>query len=139
MPAHVTAVYPFLTESKLTESVTARLAELCAELPALDVTFASLGRFPGVLYLAPQPAEGLRAVTASIAAEWPETPPYGGRFDHVVPHLTIAQGVCDDVMNDVERDVSGRLPVRARLREARLYVFDGMRWQSRARLPFQAP
>jgi hypothetical protein len=51
MPAHVTAVYPFLSEDRLTASVRAELLELCADLPVLDVVFARLARFPRVLYL----------------------------------------------------------------------------------------
>jgi len=137
MPAHVTALYPFLSENRLTDSVLAQLRGLCAELPVLDVEFPRVARFPAVLYLDPDPAEGLRRLTTTIAEQWPETPPYGGSFDAVIPHLTIAQDVDDRVMADIEKDVRSALPVRAPLVEARLYVFDGARWQPRARLPFQ--
>lgn len=138
MPAHITALYPFLIEGRLTHSVTARLRCLCAELPVLDVEFRGVGRFPAVIYLDPEPVEGLRRLTATLAEQWPEAPPYGGSFEAVIPHLTIAHGVDHGVMADIENDVLQALPVRARLAEACLYVFDGARWQSRARLPFLA-
>jgi len=113
------------------------LGELCAELPVLDVEFRRLARFPAVLYLDPCPAEGLRRLTTTIANQWPEAPPYGGAFDAVIPHLTIAHDVAESVMPDIEDDVRSALPVRTSLLEARLYVFDGARWQPRAHLPFR--
>jgi 2'-5' RNA ligase len=138
MPAHITALYPFLAEARLTREVVARLRELCAEVPVLDVTFRRTARFPDVLYLDPEPAGGLRELTSAIAQRWPEAPPYGGIFDEVVPHLTVAHGADEDLLNDIEADVLRRLPVRTRLAEACLYVFDGERWRLRARLPFHA-
>lgn len=137
MPAHITVLYPFLDDGRLTSSVLAKLARLCAQSPVLDVEFRRIGRFPAVLCLDPEPAEGLRRITACIAEQWPEAPPYGGGFAEVIPHLTIAQGAYDEVMAGIESDLLGALPVRARLVEACLYVFDGTRWRPRARLPFQ--
>jgi hypothetical protein len=90
-----------------------------------------------VLYLDPESAEGLRRLTASIAEQWPEAPPYGGRFDEVIPHLTVAQSAYDEVTAGVESDLLRALPVRTRLVEACLHVFDGTRWRRQARLPFQ--
>ena len=115
----------------------AQLSELCAEIAVLKVEFGGMGRFPELLYLDPKPAEGLRQLTTSIAEQWPECPPYSGRFDEVIPHLTIAHSIDGGTLADIERDVLGALPVRAQLVEAALFVFDGARWQLRARLPFQ--
>ena len=137
MPAHVTALYPFLVEPRLTPEVMKRLAAVCGGLPVLDVEFSRFGRFPGVLYLAPEPADGLREVTLAIVEQWPETPPYGGAFDTIVPHLTLADGR-EEPDPRLEPEVRRALPIRARLPEAALLVFDGSRWQRRARLPFGA-
>jgi 2'-5' RNA ligase len=139
MPAHITALYPFLPQERLTAEVVGQLRELCAAVPVLEVWFRRTARFPDVLYLDPEPASGLRELTASIAERWPEAPPYGGMFEEVVPHLTVARSAGADLLDGVDADLLGRLPVRARLTEACLYVFDGDRWTRRARLPFQAP
>ncbi len=136
MPAHITALYPFLPEARLTREVVARLRELCAAVPVLDVRFRRTARFPDVLYLDPEPASTLRALTAVISEQWPEAPPYGGAFGEVIPHLTVAHGAGEEVLNDIEADVLRRLPISTRLAEACLYVFDGERWRLRARLPF---
>jgi 2'-5' RNA ligase len=138
MPAHVTALLPFLDEARLTADITQRLAALCERHPVLDVEFARFGRFPGVLYLDPEPPDGLRRLTLAIAEEWPEAPPYGGAFDKVVPHLTVAEGADAETEARIEADVRAGLPVRARLAEAVLVVFDGTRWAPRLRLPFGA-
>jgi 2'-5' RNA ligase superfamily len=137
MPAHVTVLAPFLGEPHLTGAVVDRLGELCAAMPATDVQFERTERFPDVLYLDPNPASPFRDLTAAIVDCWPETPPYGGMFDEVIPHLTVVHGVGEDALREAETDVSSRLPVRARIAEARLYVFDGARWSPRARFPFR--
>ena len=137
MPAHITALYPFLSGDRLTDEVRDQLRCLCAQLPVLDVVFRRTGRFPGVLYLDPEPADGLRQLTAAIAERWPDAPPYGGSFQEVIPHLTVAHRAGDGVLADIEADVLRSLPISARLEEAGLYVFDGHRWRRRARLTFR--
>ena len=75
MPAHIAVLYPFLDDGRLTSSVLAELAGLCARSPVLDVEFRRVGRFPAVLYLDPEPSDGLRALTSAIAQRWPGHPP----------------------------------------------------------------
>jgi hypothetical protein len=137
MPAHVTALAPFLREERLTGEVLARLRELCADVPVLDVVFRRTARFPDVLYLAPEPDDVLHRLTLAIAEQWPQAPPYRGAFDDVIPHLTVACGAGDDVFAAIEGDLVRGLPVEARLAEACLYVSDGAQWRVRARLPFK--
>jgi 2'-5' RNA ligase len=137
MPAHVTVLYPFLDADRLDAATVAQLADVCAEVAPIDVVFEQTGCFPGVLYLAPEPAEPLRRLTKAIAARWPEAPPYGGVHEDVVPHLTVASGD-DATLDDAERAIGPALPLRTRLDAAVLYVFDGERWEPRARLPFRS-
>lgn len=138
MPAHITALYPFLRADRLTEAVLTQLADLCAQLPVLEITFRQTGRFPAVLYLEPEPADGLRQLTLTIAERWPQAPPYGGDYEEIIPHLTVAHNASDDVLAEIETAMLHGLPVQAQLTEVSLYVSDGARWRPRARLPFQA-
>jgi 2'-5' RNA ligase len=138
MPAHLTVLYPFLPEERLTDDVVAALRLLCADLPALDVAFRRTGRFPGVLYLDPEPADALRRLTLAVVRRWPEAQPYGGAHAEVIPHLTVAQVPAEDVLADIERRVARELPLETRLEAAVLDVFDGVRWRERARLPLGA-
>lgn len=138
MPAHITALYPFLPQHRLSDAVLGRLREICAAVPALDIAFQHVRRFPDVVYLAPEPDRELRALTIAIARQWPEAPPYAGAFDEVVPHLTVAHHAGPAEAAHVEAQLRAGLPCRARLTEACLYVFDGARWRARERLPFAA-
>lgn len=136
VPAHVTVLYPFLHQSRLDDGVLARLGTVCATTSALEVAFPRLAHFPNVLYLQPEPSEPFRRLTAAVAEQWPETPPYGGVYAEVIPHLTVAHDVDEAAFFAVEREVTPHLPVRAWLEEAWLYSYDGERWRPRTRLPF---
>ena len=111
---------------------------LCAPTAPFDLELRRTTRFPETIYLAPEPAEPFRTLTAAIAAEWPEAPPYGGAYPDVTPHLTIGDAVTTEVMDEIDADVAPQLPLRTRITEAHLWVFDGARWQPRERLPFAA-
>ncbi|GAA3469626.1 2'-5' RNA ligase family protein [Nonomuraea roseola] len=106
--AHVTVLYPFLTLGRIDAGVRGELSRLFAARRAFDVTFRATGRFPGVLYLAPEPSGPLRELTESVTARWPEARPYGGRHLDVVPHLTVADGAEADVMAEIEADLVAR-------------------------------
>jgi hypothetical protein len=136
MPAHITALVPFLREDRLTDAVLAQLRELCGGLPVLEVEFRRTARFASVLYLDPEPSDGLRDLTCAITRRWPDTPPYGGAFEDVIPHLTVAHNADADILGDIEANILAGLPVHTRLTEAHLYVFDGARWRQRASLSF---
>ena len=60
MPAHITVLYPFLPEDRLNQNVVDRLKEICADTHVLDVELREARRFPGMLYLAPEPDDGFR-------------------------------------------------------------------------------
>ncbi|MCX5232673.1 2'-5' RNA ligase family protein [Streptomyces sp. NBC_00233] len=132
VPAHVTVLFPFLDESRIDALVHSALAEVLGSRPAFDLRFGRCGRFPGVLCLVPEPDTQLRQLTQAIADRWPEAPPYGGRFDEIVPHLTIAQGQEDTVLEEIEADLAARLPFTSRISSVELIVHDGTKWQERA-------
>ncbi|HVZ38144.1 MAG TPA: 2'-5' RNA ligase family protein [Candidatus Kapabacteria bacterium] len=90
VPAHITILYPFKEPRELTPEVLRDLADLFAHVPGFDVSLRECRHFPGVLYLAPEPAEPVCHLTEIVAAHYPENPPYGGRFAEIIPHLTVA-------------------------------------------------
>ncbi|WP_433888582.1 2'-5' RNA ligase family protein [Streptomyces sp. CA-111067] len=134
IPAHLTVLYPFLPAGRIDAEVLAALHELFAEYRPFALRFAEFGRFPGALWLAPQPDGPVRELTAAVAARWPEAPPYGGAFDDPVPHLTVAQGQEERTYDGIEREFADRLPFQAQVAEVRLLVFDGA-WQRLAVFP----
>jgi hypothetical protein len=129
VPAHVTILYPFLDRERLDRTTLSRLATLIGSHAAFDVRFLECGRFPGVLYLAPFPDQPFRALTEAIAGQWPESQPYGGRFAEIVPHLTVAHQQEARLLDQVEADLTGGLPLSARVHEIHLLVSDGHRWR----------
>jgi 2'-5' RNA ligase len=136
IPAHVTILFPFVDPGRL-EEVEARLAELIAAVPAFDVTFARTARFPEVLYLEPEPAEPFVALTHAIEREWPDQPPYGGHFETIVPHLTVAEPEDPALLDRIAAEVEPQLPIATRVNEAALFVEDHAgHWHEHSRLPF---
>ncbi|MFF2775474.1 2'-5' RNA ligase family protein [Streptomyces sp. NPDC058052] len=135
VPAHITVLFPFLHEGRIDASVSSALADVLGGHPAFDLRFERCGRLPGVLHLVPEPDTRLRRLTEAIAGRWPEAPPYGGRHAEIVPHLTIAQGQEDAVLEEIEADLAGRLPFTARVSSVALIVHDGTKWQERASFP----
>ncbi|MDX3520531.1 2'-5' RNA ligase family protein [Streptomyces scabiei] len=135
VPAHVTVFFPFLDASRIDEGVCAATAEVVGRHQSFEARFDHSGRFPGVLYLAPERDAGFRRLTEAIVERWPEYPPFDGQFDDVVPHLTVAQGQDEAVVEKVEADLLAGLPVVAWVSAVDLLVHDGTRWRQRACFP----
>ncbi len=129
VPAHVTVLAPFLNLPFADASVLRELDALIAEHQPFDVELAECRRFPGVLYLAPEPPDTFCALTATVARRWPEVPPYGGQFGDVVPHITIAHSREPGVLDMIESEVGARLPVAARIESVQLMAYTGNRWE----------
>ncbi|CAI9418879.1 2'-5' RNA ligase family protein [Nocardioides sp. T2.26MG-1] len=111
--AHVTALGPFASE--LTPDIERRVAAVAAETPAFDFVLERIGRFrDGIIHLVPEPDEPFRKLTARLAAEFPEHPPYEGRYGDVAPHLTLDL-LSEDVTEASTRALlDGVLPARCR-------------------------
>jgi hypothetical protein len=71
---------------------------------------ASIGCFPGIVFLAPDPADRFVAVTNALADLFPEHPPYLGAHSSVVPHLTVAH-VTQSQQTAVVSELSAGLPM----------------------------
>jgi hypothetical protein len=136
MPAHATVLYPFMDPKLITPETRARLAEVIAGFPRLELSFAKLGRFPEALWLAPEPAASLVALTRAIAAAFPDYPPYGGQFETVIPHVTLAMGEGLD-LGALEPEVRKRLsPAIAQpVASVSLFTMVRRRWREVDRFP----
>ena len=98
--------------------------------------FARAARWPELVYLEPDPAEPFARLTAAIAAEWPEHPPYEGVHETVIPHLTVAESEDGAFLDRIAAGLAPQLPIELRVREAQLYAEgeDG-RWRERRSFP----
>ena len=132
-PPRITVLFPFVSPAGIDPGVEAAVRDVAAGAAPFDFSLARLERFPGVLYLGPEPAEPFRRLTFACTARWPQHPPYGGAHDEVVPHLTVAQG---PEPAGLAEELGRILPVRATATELALLVRDaGGDWSTRARFP----
>jgi len=138
IPAHITLLFPFLPQDRITSAEVTRLRDLFSQIPEADISLTHTARFDGVLYLAPEPDGFFRDITMRLWAMYPDTPPYGGLYDDMKPHLTVVQSVDEVVLRQAESALSEGLPVAVRPREAWLLLeaTDG-RWHQHTRMPFR--
>ena len=114
VPAHITVLYPFLAPAAIDDAVRAALASEVARVPRFAFTLTRTAWFgDAVLWLAPEPDGPLRRLTAAVAARFPQCPPYGGRFDEVVPHLTVGDRQPRPVLDAAAARVAPHLPIEA--------------------------
>ena len=135
MPAHVTLVYPFADTAEVTEALLAKLEALVAEFEPIELVLRETSRFGGdspTLWLRPEPADPFVALTEALVRAFPEFLPYGGAFDEIVPHLTIAHGD-GALFQRIERELAPSLPIHAVAREVSLFEHIRGRWRKHDR------
>jgi 2'-5' RNA ligase superfamily len=135
VPAHVTILYPFLQPSELRPAVRAELAALAATVEPFRVRFAAIGRFPTVVYLAPEPSAPFAALTTAVTARFPDYPPYDGAFDEVIHHLTLVESGTVG-LDGIDREIERSLPFERRVAAVEVIAEgpDG-HWGPRWRIP----
>jgi 2'-5' RNA ligase len=138
VPPHITLVFPFVPADGIDEEVVSSLGALFAASERFEFELRETRRFPATLYLPPAPAAPFVRLTDAIVARFPEHPPYGGAFDSIEPHLTVAQGE-PEVLSEAEEAVRPLLPISSEACEAVLLEEvepDWGRWRIHTRLPF---
>lgn len=133
MPPHVTLLVPFADSAKV-EALLPRVGRELAQFRAFDVSFDRLERWPETLYLAPEPAEPFVAMAEALMQAFPEYPPYGGAYEAIVPHLTVAHGESDG-FDAIAADLAPLLPVPARVERAWLVADEPAGWRRHTPFP----
>jgi 2'-5' RNA ligase superfamily len=133
MSAHITLLYPFLPPNEIDPLALGKIAKCSGCFAAFDFSLTAIRRFDGgVIYLAPEPGEPFRRLTLAIWNGWPQTPPYGGRYSEIVPHLTVAQvgdqQLCDGIAVKFALTARDQLPIKARATKVALLVKYGGKW-----------
>lgn len=132
LPPHVTVLYPFVRRRRLSQRVVAEVRAIAAAARPFSFALTRVGRFPGVLYLAPEPAVPFVELTQACVARWPRHQPYGGAFAQIVPHVTLAY---DPEPPDLAMRARARLPVQCQATEMWLCERRGLDWHHTP-LPF---
>jgi hypothetical protein len=97
VPAHITVLVPFMPPERITDAVLERAHAALIEVPAFCFDLVEIRRFPNTTYLSPQPPEPFVALTESLVRNFPSYPPFGGEFEAIIPHLTVAHGNAAEV------------------------------------------
>ena len=137
-PAHVTLLFPFMPVADLRAPARRALAAIAATVEPFEVGFATVGRFPGVVYLEPEPDRPFTALTEAIARKFPEYKPYDGAFDEVIPHLTLVESATAP-LDRITAAAQRHLPFTCRVAALEVLV-EGpdARWRSHWRIPLGA-
>jgi hypothetical protein len=120
LPPHVTALWPFLPVDAVDERVERRIEVLLAGVPAFSFALTRVAELADAAVLMPEPEAPFRSLTRLIWDEWPECPPYGGAFDDIAPHLTVAVDPSADDRAAIEQALAARLPLACRASEVLL-------------------
>jgi 2'-5' RNA ligase len=137
VPAHITLLYPFKAPEEVDDVMLRKLRDCFVCLEPIQFSLANIQRFPvEVLHLAPEPDEPFRQLTLSIWKLFPETPPYGGKWLDIVPHLSVAQLANEQqltaIADDFAKASQGKLPIRAIASKVALMDNRSGRWRVRA-------
>lgn len=139
VPAHITINYPFIPGTDPGEDLHRELKRLFVRMKPFQFTFNRFARFPDVLYLAPEPDTQFKKLIESVVAHFPESPPYEGAFEEIIPHLTIAQTEDEEVLKSVERELvvlsQKYLPIKAQATHVWLMNNRTGRWQLKSSYP----
>lgn len=138
VPAHVTILYPFVPPSEVNARVIETLRAAIRSIPRFEVVCHTTGWFDtDVLWLDPQPADPFEALTTAVVHAFPGYLPYGGEYDEVVPHVTVAHRDGAVHLREVERQVRRHLPIEISVTAAELWrgTFAAASWERVAALP----
>ena len=137
VPAHITLLYPFKPPDEVDQAVLRRLRCCFQRFAPFRFSLAPIRRFiDGVLYLTPEPDEPFRQLVLAIWDQYRETPPYGGKWPDIVPHLSVAwvkdEQQLDRIADDFAKASHGRLPIPATAAQVTLMEKRSGHWFIRA-------
>jgi 2'-5' RNA ligase len=131
VPAHVTVLYPFVPPDEIDADVLTRLRDIARAVPCFDYRLARTRRFPVALYLDPEPGDSYARLMDAVFRAFPDYPPFEGKFDTVVPHVTVAHGD-EPLLCEIEVELRIALPgagIPARCHELVLIENSSGRWE----------
>ena len=135
VPAHVTILFPFVAAAGLTSAHRSTLAAVARTVEPIEIAFRRVGRFPTVVYLAPEPAEPISTLIAAVVERYPDYPPYGGIFDESIPHLTVTDAA-DAPLDAIAAEAERWLPFTYHATALEVLVESPVgRWRRHWRLP----
>lgn len=134
VPAHVTCLFPFPMPHALTTRDVDRIAAAAARTRCFEYRFSHCAWFgESVLWLAPDDPQPFRQLTESLTSAFPQLRPYEGRFDRVIPHLTVGHKCPPERLRCAQQSIEPRLPVTGVATALSLFVPRATGWECTAR------
>jgi 2'-5' RNA ligase superfamily len=114
IPAHITVLAPFMPSEAIDTSVLTQLRQLFAKASPFWFRLDRTDWFSDrVLWLAPDDPGPFSDLTQEVFRAFPAFPPFEGRHDVVIPHLTIGHGHPLSEMRGAEEAIQDSLPIDA--------------------------
>jgi 2'-5' RNA ligase len=142
IPSHITILFPLVPAAEVDDDALSGLRDVCGPLAPLGYELSRIETFPGVAWLAPDPAAQFHALIDRTLAAFPDRPPYGDTALEPVPHCTV--GVTDDrqaleaMVAELRSGLGSVTPIRCEANVVSLLEEhpDGT-WSTRATFPFE--
>jgi 2'-5' RNA ligase superfamily len=134
---HVTLIYPFRDSSQIDAKTWHEITRALQPFRRFGFRLVGTAYFPGpppVLYLVPEPSAPFVEMTQGLAAAFPDTPPYGGAHEEIIPHVSVADSDDLELLAEIEADVNHGLPLAATAREVELLVHEPAGWRRKTAL-----
>ena len=132
MLAHITINYPFQPKQPDREMLIKELSDLFSGFPSVGFELTELRQFPDTLYLAVEPEQPFRDMIKAVADRYPESPPYGGAIDDVIPHVTVAEETPGVDFRDIAKEFASasreKLPIECKAHEIWLMDYEDNFW-----------
>jgi 2'-5' RNA ligase len=135
IPAHITVLAPFMPPRMINAPVLTQLGQLFADVSPFQFRLDRTDWFSDhVLWLAPGDPGPFRDLTQRVFQKFPAFPPFEGKHDVVVPHLTVGWGHPLSGLRAAEEAIQDSLPIDARAAAVALMAEQsaGGRWTKTA-------
>ena len=135
MPPHVTVLAPFRAPGDLDLQDLEALRAMMAPRDPIEVELTTVGMFDNdVLHLRPDPDAPFRELTEAVSDRF-GTPPYEGRHDEILPHVTVGKAIPRPRARHAARALMLAMPLPIRVDVVQLWVRGADGWVVGASFP----
>ena len=110
--AHITIMYPWMPPALIDEQAIHDLTSLFSGFSCFDFSLR-IGWFGHheVMLLVPEDDSPFVRMTEAVINHWPQYPYFGGEYDKIEPHVSLAWGE-ERTLSSVTKLIDGHVPVK---------------------------
>jgi len=138
VPPHITVIFPFKNPDLINDKIINLIRKFFSKVKQFQLSLVRINTFPGVVYLEPEPKEKFIDLIKGIVNIFPENPPFEGKFEKIIPHLTIGNKLqnLEQAKTEIYQDIISKLPIKALATEASLMESKDGEWSVKEKFPF---